>query len=213
MRTCVYIDGFNLYYGSLKKTSYKWLDLKKLSQALLAEKNDIIKIKLFTAHVKPTVNDKTAHLRQQAYLQALKHSIPELEIISGHFLQHAVSLPLSDGNGDPILKDGKLQFVTVCKREEKGSDVNLAVHFINDACADKYDCGVIVSNDSDLAEAMRLVKAETKKVIGIISPCKTMSKELKEHSHFQKMIRPSILAACQMPDSFSGTTIKKPTTW
>ena len=27
MRTFVYVDGFNLYYGALKRSSWKWLDL------------------------------------------------------------------------------------------------------------------------------------------------------------------------------------------
>ena len=49
--------------------------------------------------------------------------------------------------------------VNVIKTEEKGSDVNLAVHLLNDAWLNKYECAVIVSNDSDMAEAMRLVKA------------------------------------------------------
>ena len=26
MRTRVYVDGFNLYYGALKDTAFKWLD-------------------------------------------------------------------------------------------------------------------------------------------------------------------------------------------
>ena len=30
VRTFVYIDGFNLYYGSVKDNPYKWLDLKKI---------------------------------------------------------------------------------------------------------------------------------------------------------------------------------------
>lgn len=34
-RVNVYIDGFNLYYGALKRTPYKWLDVSKLCQALL----------------------------------------------------------------------------------------------------------------------------------------------------------------------------------
>ena len=34
MRTCVYVDGFNLYYGALKRTPYKWLDLAALMAAL-----------------------------------------------------------------------------------------------------------------------------------------------------------------------------------
>lgn len=49
--------------------------------------------------------------------------------------------------------------VDIIKTEEKGSDVNLAVHLLNDGWLDAYDCAVVVSNDSDLAEAMRLVKA------------------------------------------------------
>lgn len=35
MLTNVYVDGFNLYYGCLKGTPYKWLDLGALFQALL----------------------------------------------------------------------------------------------------------------------------------------------------------------------------------
>jgi hypothetical protein len=27
MRTSIYIDGFNLYYGAVKDTPYKWLNL------------------------------------------------------------------------------------------------------------------------------------------------------------------------------------------
>lgn len=34
-RTTIYVDGFNLYYGCLRKTSYKWLDLRALSYKLL----------------------------------------------------------------------------------------------------------------------------------------------------------------------------------
>ena len=32
MRTRVYIDGFNLYYGAVKGTSFKWLDLVELAR-------------------------------------------------------------------------------------------------------------------------------------------------------------------------------------
>lgn len=34
MRTNVYIDGFNLYYGAVKGTPYKWLDVAALSAKL-----------------------------------------------------------------------------------------------------------------------------------------------------------------------------------
>ena len=33
-RAYVYVDGFNLYYGALKRTPYKWLDLGKFCQVM-----------------------------------------------------------------------------------------------------------------------------------------------------------------------------------
>lgn len=35
MRTYGYVDGYNLYYGRLKHTSYKWPDLKGLLADML----------------------------------------------------------------------------------------------------------------------------------------------------------------------------------
>lgn len=51
MITNVYIDGFNLYYGCLKRSPYKWLDLGSLCSQLLPQ-NDIKRIRYFTARVK-----------------------------------------------------------------------------------------------------------------------------------------------------------------
>ena len=46
----VYVDGFNLYYGSLKRTPYKWLDLGRLCARMLP--NDrVIAIKYYTARI------------------------------------------------------------------------------------------------------------------------------------------------------------------
>ena len=48
MKTWVYVDGFNLYYGALKDTPNKWLDLSRMS-ALLLPGYQITKIKYFAA--------------------------------------------------------------------------------------------------------------------------------------------------------------------
>ncbi len=50
MRTHVYIDGFHLYYGLLRGTPYRWLDLERFCDGLLP-KNDVQKIYYFTAKV------------------------------------------------------------------------------------------------------------------------------------------------------------------
>ena len=66
LRTYVYVDGFNLYYGSLKDTPYKWLDLDKLCQELLQAHNELLQIRYFTAHLKPRPNDPKQPYRQLA---------------------------------------------------------------------------------------------------------------------------------------------------
>jgi hypothetical protein len=34
MQTTVYIDGYNLYYGALRGTPYKWLDVVRLFETI-----------------------------------------------------------------------------------------------------------------------------------------------------------------------------------
>ena len=107
-----------------------------------------------------------------------------------------------------------IKFANVIKTEEKGSDVNLALHLLNDTWLDLYDCAVVVSNDSDLAESLKLVKIQHKKVIGLITPHKTHpSKELMQYADFNKRIRKGVLAISQLPDPIPGTTIQKPSIW
>ena len=48
-RVNVYVDGLNLYNGALRGTPYRWLDLQKLSQALLKPDDEIHRIRYFTA--------------------------------------------------------------------------------------------------------------------------------------------------------------------
>ena len=153
MRTYVYVDGFNLYYGCLKHSNYKWLDLKVLCQNLLNQKNTIIKIKYFTALVSGKF-DSQQPIRQETYIRALESFISEIEVYYGHFLTHPIYA---------LAVNPPPQMVKIYKTEEKGSDVNLAIHLLNDAWQNAYDCAVIISNDSDLSESLRLIKQEHKK--------------------------------------------------
>ena len=50
-RAIAYIDGYNLYYGLLKATSCKWLDLYALARSLIRTDLDIVAVKYFTAPV------------------------------------------------------------------------------------------------------------------------------------------------------------------
>ena len=143
MRTFVYVDGFNLYFGALRHTPYRWLDVQRLCELTLAKHNRIERIKYFTAHITQRPRDAMQPARQQAYLRALK-TLPNLDIILGHFLTQIVKMPLA---GIPLGQP--LKYVSVLKTEEKGSDVNLATHLVHDAHLNRFEMAVVVSNDSD----------------------------------------------------------------
>ena len=203
MKTIVYVDGFNLYYGCLKNSKYKWLDLEKLFSKLLTE-NEIIKIKYFTAKVS-NISGKKSKEKQNIYLKALEKHNQLVEIFYGHFLCHDTFM-IQASNSKPV---------KVKKMEEKGSDVNLSVHFLNDAWKNLYDCGVIVSNDSDMAESLRLVKENfPQKRIGVINPHKRgFSHKLSVQSDFKKQIKDSLLEKCQLPTPVPETKYFKPSDW
>ena len=56
-RTIVYVDGFNFYYGSVRRTPWKWLDPVALFRKVLGAQNTLVKIKYFTARIQPSPND------------------------------------------------------------------------------------------------------------------------------------------------------------
>ena len=207
-KTYVYIDGFNLYYGAVKGTRYKWLDLRKMCELLLP-KNDIVRIKYFTAKVSSRTGDPGQPMRQQIYLRALQ-TIPNLEIIYGHFLTHIVWRRLA--NPSP----GKHPYVQVLKTEEKGSDVNLAAHLINDGYKGRYEVAVVISNDSDLLEPIKIVRHELGLDVGVINPQSgRTSKELAREASFIKSIRKWVLKQSQFPPVLRDAKgeIRKPPGW
>ena len=58
-RTIIYIDGFNFYYGAVRGTPYKWLDIEKCFLRLRMN-DDIRRIWYFTALVDGT-NGQDGH--------------------------------------------------------------------------------------------------------------------------------------------------------
>lgn len=97
MKTHLYVDGFNLYYGALKGTAYRWLNPKELALKLLRSGHEQ-RIKYFTARVSPLPGNPDMPARQETYVRALR-SLPETEVIYGHFLTNRVHRPLADGSG------------------------------------------------------------------------------------------------------------------
>src|SRR5205823_6322546 len=108
----------------------------------------------------------------------------------GFFLTHEVTMPLAGpGKG----------YVRVIKTEEKGSDVNLATHLLIDGVDDSYELAVVLSNDSDLLEPIRVVTQRLGKPVGILNPHRVPSAALLPHAKFVKQIRRGVLANSQFP--------------
>ncbi len=204
MRTFVYVDGFNLYYRALRNTPYRWLDLSKLAQILLP-KHQIHRIRYYTARVTARPGDPDQPTRQQFYLRALA-TIPNLSITYGQFLTHKKKMTLAS---DPA------KTIEVLKTDEKGSDVNLATHLIYEAMRDEFDAAVVVSNDSDLAEPIRIVTQEVHRKVGILTPARIPTRELLKYCTFYKPIRNAVLAASQFPLELEDAhgKFRKPDSW
>lgn len=98
--------------------------------------------------------------------------------------------------------------------EEKGSDVNLACHLIHDAWAGRYDGAVVISNDTDLVEPIRIVVQELNKPVTLLSPSRFgASKPLAAVASSVRHIHAAHLKASLFPDTLPGTEIIKPATW
>lgn len=205
--TIVYIDGFNFYYGAVKGTPHKWLDFEALCRRLLPQDN-IVKIRYFTARVSARPDDPQQADRQDTYLRALA-TLPLLEIHYGHFVQRKVRLPLTNPTPD------RPRTVEVIKTEEKGSDVNLATYLLRDAFMGRCGTAVVVSNDSDLREAVRIACTDAGIKVGIINPHPARHRSQLLRGTFFKQLRPNVLAGCQLAPALRDNrgTIRKPAAW
>jgi len=206
-KTYVYVDGFNLYYGAVKGTPHKWLDIRRLCELLLPH-HSIAGIKYFTARVSARKNDPDQPIRQQMFLRALR-SVPDLEIVYGSFLSHDVIMPLAEPS------PGGPRFAKVTRTEEKGSDVNIAAHLIHDAYQRNFEVAVLVTNDSDLLEPVKIVRYALHLQVGILNPQRRPSMALIKHASFIKQIREGALRASQFPETLKDANgeFHKPAAW
>ena len=211
-RVIAYIDGFNLFYSSLKGTKNKWLDLWSLCSSLLRDDQELIEIKYFTSRVNSFANDNSRVENQSAYLQALG-SNPKIKIKLGFFSVKPVSMPLAK----PFLEDKKIETVEVIKTEEKGTDVNLAVSLAVDSVLNKFDYAMLFSNDSDMSMSIDIAVNESKKQVGLYIDNKAKTfKVLTKNVRYVRHLTKSYFSKHQFPDLIelpNGKTIRKPKSW
>lgn len=217
MKTIFYIDGYNLFYGCLKHSADKWLDLKKLFfDHILRSQNptsELAALKYFTADIKAKVanNGQAAQLAQQTYHRALSTLYPsEIQIIKGYYSLEKARLLAYE---KPPNKSSR---VDVWRLEEKQTDVNMAIEAYRDAAKQNAQQLIFVTNDTDLAPALAALKEDFGSLlqIGLIIPVRDSNNHRPGNqtlSHYADWTRRHILdtelAQCHLPERI--TTVKK----
>lgn len=210
LTTYVYIDGFSLYYGALKRTPYKWLNVDKLCRLLLPN-FQIARVHYFSAPIPARPDDESIRTRQEIYLRALR-TLPGVQISLGTFASYPTYMRLVDP------PPGGSAFAHVIKNEEKCSDVNLATQLLVDGFRDRFEAAVVISNDSDLTGAIQAIRSELARPVGLLNPernRKRWSRLLLQHVDFFKPVRGGVLRAAQLPPVLhdAAGALHKPPAW
>ncbi|WP_416426758.1 DUF2384 domain-containing protein [Pseudomonas sp. App30] len=236
LRTRIYIDGYNLYYGCLRNTAFKWLDPIALCEqhilpSILAP-DDLLRprswvllpapsLKFFTARIIESVaSDPDSVSSQARYHSALRklHGT-RIELIEGYYAVNPMKVRLICAT-QPKRLPKDCDTGLAWKVEEKQSDVNLALHAYHDALTGTVDQVVVVTNDTDLAPALEMIRANTSVRVGLVIPTtghhRHPNSELVKLAHWvRKRIDTRELAASQLPRVIAGgrQATLKPESW
>lgn len=196
MRVGVYVDGYNLYYGGRGLVGgpgvagWRWLNIRQLAESLLAQQSGWVDVQVervvfCTARISGASHPTGAH-DQNVYLRALRAAGAVDVIELGRYVNRVATAPLAvkGPSGKPIVstatwpimvQDAKEQpvsdarfMVSVARREEKGSDVNVASHLLLDLLHRRTDAAMVISNDSDLA--FPVAQARDLVPVGVVNP-------------------------------------------
>jgi uncharacterized LabA/DUF88 family protein len=206
-RAIVYIDGFNLYYGVLKFSKDKWLDIERLF-TMLRPHDQLQKIRYFTA-----LSSGGKSQDQLAYLRALE-TLPLVNVVRGRYKNKSVKCLVRPC----VVPDAHRMFNT---QEEKRTDVNIAVSMLDDAYQNLGDHLIVVSGDSDLVPAVNMVKIRfpVKQVTVYVpsrNPVRGAAVELRAAADKDRDLPLNLLRIAQLPASIpdgSGGFIVKPSSW
>lgn len=200
-RVSFFIDGFNVYHSLKDNPKYKkylWLDYFSFLQRYLR------------------TNDTLADI---FYFSAFAHWRPDSVKIHRLMISAWKDTGVKEVMG--LFKD-KHKYCPNCNtyftaHEEKQTDVNIGIYLIKEAFEDTYDTAIIVTNDTDLIPAIRMVKSGSpQKKVGVLFPIDRWSSELAKECHFWKKTRKKRLSTSQFPNPITlqtGVQFSKPPSW
>ncbi|WP_311970458.1 NYN domain-containing protein [Pseudomonas baltica] len=222
MRTACFVDGYNLFYGLLANSPYKWLNLPSLLAHILHVEdpaNTLHGISFFTSGVKPALATRgiASQHAQDTYIRALKAK--GVEVLMGlHQIESGKAPRFIDKKTPP----SRAEQVEIWKLEEKQTDVHIAISMYRLAVRQmtlpeekRIQQIVLVSADTDMTPALRALRDDFPELrLGVILPHRegvkrTVPGSLKQHAHWMRhVITNDELANHQFPERVP--TLKKP---
>ncbi len=211
MGTIAYVDGFNLYFGVLKRhPEWKWLNLLAFMTALRPGEQ-IEFVRYFSAVVDPDAAYSESKLRQSVYVRALGSLDPKIKFTFGKYQERTV---MCRGK---CLEEYKVP-------EEKQTDVSIAVNMISDAIDLRPNRMVLVSGDSDLEPAVAWVRKRYPEIkITVYVPQLPDEKNKRRNDGYQKIGGVTVrdlpldsMLKCQFPNSLklvNGRFVTRPQEW
>ena len=203
-RVAVFVDGFNLYHAikALRVEYLKWVSLRKLSEVFApAPQFTIRHIFYFSAHATWLPD---ALIRHRAYISALEAE--GVTAVLGNFKEKERKCFTCHANWKG--------------HEEKETDVNIALYLLDGAYQNIYDRALILSADSDLVPAIRMVRQRfPEKSVRLLLPVRrTNSAELRRavgDPNGVREIKQMHLERCLLPESISDNNgniiVRRPT--
>lgn len=198
-RIIALVDGFNLYHSLQENPNYhkyKWLNIDKLLKTYFPI--GLEKIYYFTS---PTPWDVDKVARHRVFIRALEST--GIDVMYGKFKERDRACPHC-----------KKRYKS---REEKQTDVSIALTLFRLAYEKKYDTAILVTGDSDQLPSFREVhKCFPGLSLGVVLPIGREAAELKKESDFYLRIRERILAKCTFDPQITladGTILRCPVEW
>lgn len=181
-RAALYVDGFNFYYGvrnhfkpekekrGFSLSGLVWCDFRALIERhFLDPDTQLYLIRYFTAPVTEGVEaSKDEHERYNLWLRAAS-TIPGLKTVFGYYRSESDAL-----------------------RQEKETDVNIAVEMLLDGFAGNFDTAYVLSGDTDqipaVAAAAFRLKGQ-KRVRVLVPPAQSIESWQRHYLNYMQQLK------------------------
>ncbi|ROO34479.1 MULTISPECIES: NYN domain-containing protein [unclassified Pseudomonas] len=201
MRTAFFVDGYNLFYGLLADTPYKWLNLRSLLTHITHIENPhsaVASVDYFTSSVKPLLatRGRLSKEAQDTYIRALKTT--DIRVHYGHHQLEPAKAPRFIDRKTRASREDK---VDIWKLEEKETDVHIAVSMYRTVARQTASLEhgyveqlVLVSSDTDMTPALKAIREDFPEItVGVILPHRAELNRpspgsLKQYAHWMRRV-------------------------